>query len=301
MTNEVARQDNDLMKTKFNVNGQEVKLSSDMVKSFLVNGNGNITDQEALMFISLCKYQHLNPFLKEAYLIKFGNSPAQQIVSKEAFMKRAEQNPHFKGMQAGCIVVRNNEVVETKGAFVLPKDELVGGWATVKRDDRDVPITVQISFNEFSKGQSTWKSMPANMIRKTAIVNALREAFPNDLGAMYTEEDAQTQVSTNSATNTQNKPEPKQNIADLVNDTDPIKKPAKAKKKVKDVTPAEGEETSSTKAPQSTIKQPKISEDKMSDKEAKHAYETIKNGGIDDIEAEPDTEDDSKEQTSLFK
>ena len=301
MTNEVARQDNDLMKTKFNVNGQEVKLSSDMVKSFLVNGNGNITDQEALMFISLCKYQHLNPFLKEAYLIKFGNSPAQQIVSKEAFMKRAEQNPHFKGMQAGCIVVRNNEVIETKGAFVLPKDDLVGGWATVKRDDRDVPITVQISFNEFSKGQSTWKSMPANMIRKTAIVNALREAFPNDLGAMYTEEDAQTQVSTNRATNDQNKPEPKQNIADLVNDTDPIKKPAKAKKKVKDVTPTEGEETSSTKAPQSTTKQPKTSEDKMSDKEAKRAYEAIKNGGIDDIEAEPDTEDDSKEQTSLFK
>ena len=298
MTNEVARQDNDLMKTKFNVNGQEVKLSSDMVKSFLVNGNGNITDQEALMFISLCKYQHLNPFLKEAYLIKFGNSPAQQIVSKEAFMKRAEQNPHFKGMQAGCIVVRNNEVVETKGAFVLPKDDLVGGWATVKRDDRDVPITVQISFNEFSKGQSTWKSMPANMIRKTAIVNALREAFPNDLGAMYTEEDAQTQVSTNSATNDQNKPEPKQNVADLVNDTDPIKKPAKAKKKVKDVTPTEGEEVSSTKAPQSTEKQPK---DKMSEEEAKRAYEDIKNGGIDDIEAEPDIEDDSKEQTSLFK
>lgn len=301
MTNEVARQDNDLMKTKFNVNGQEVKLSSDMVKSFLVNGNGNITDQEALMFISLCKYQHLNPFLKEAYLIKFGNGPAQQIVSKEAFMKRAEQNPHFKGMQAGCIVVRNNEVVETKGAFVLPKDDLVGGWATVKRDDRDVPITVQISFNEFSKGQSTWKSMPANMIRKTAIVNCLREAFPNDLGAMYTEEDAQTQVSTNNVANTQNKPEPKQNIADLVNDTEPAKKPAKAKKKVKDVTPTEGEETSSTKAPQSSAKQPKASEDKMSDKEAKRAYEAIKNGGIDDIEAEQDTEDDSKEQTSLFK
>ena len=300
MTNEVKKQD-EKMVTQFEVNGNPVKLSADTVKNFLVSGNGNITDSEAMMFISLCRYQHLNPFLNEAYLVKFGNSPAQQIVSKEAFMKRAEQNPHFKGMQAGCIVVRNNEVIETKGAFVLPKDELVGGWATVKRDDRDLPITVQISFNEFSKGQSTWKSMPANMIRKTAIVNCLREAFPNDLGAMYTEEDAQAQVSTNNVANTQNKPEPKQNIADLVNDTDPIKKPAKAKKTVKDVTPTEGEETSYTKAPQSTTKQPKTSEDKMSDKEAKRAYEAIKNGGIDDVEAEQDTEDDSKEQTSLFK
>lgn len=297
MTNEVKKQD-EKMVTQFEVNGNPVKLSADVVRNFLVSGNGRITDSEAMMFISLCRYQHLNPFLNEAYLVKFGNSPAQQIVSKEAFMKRAEQNPHFKGMQAGCIVVRNNEVIETKGAFVLPKDELVGGWATVKRDDRDLPITVQISFNEFSKGQSTWKSMPANMIRKTAIVNALREAFPNDLGAMYTEEDAQTQVSTNSPANDQKKPEPKQNVADLVNDSEPTKKPAKAKKMVKDITPTESKETSSTKATQSTEKQPK---DKMSEEEAKRAYEDIKNGGIDDIEAEPDIEDDSKEQTSLFK
>jgi len=189
-------------------------------------------------------------------------------------------------------------VIETKGAFVLPKDELVGGWATVKRDDRDLPITVQISFSEFSKGQSTWKSMPANMIRKTAIVNCLREAFPNDLGAMYTEDDAQVQQSTNNAVNDQNKPDSKQNIADLVNDSEPTKKPAKAKKTVKDITPTESKETSSTKATQSTEKQPK---DKMSEEEAKRAYEDIKNGGIDDIEAEPDIEDDSKEQTSLFK
>jgi len=67
---------------------------------------------------------------------------------------------------------------------------------------------------------------------------------------------------------------------------------------VKDITPTESKETSSTKAPQSAEKQPK---DKMSEEEAKRAYETIKNGGIDDVAAEPDIEDDSKEQTSLFK
>ena len=32
--------------------------------------------------------------------------------------------------------------------------------------------------------------MPLTMIRKTAIVNALREAFPENLGAMYTEEES---------------------------------------------------------------------------------------------------------------
>src|SRR5699024_11466113 len=56
------------------------------------------------------------------------------------------------------------------------------------------PVTVRISLEEFGKGQATWKQMPMNMIRKTAIVNALREAFPNNVGAMYTEDDVQPQT-----------------------------------------------------------------------------------------------------------
>ena len=42
--------------------GENVKLSVDTVKKYLVNGGGEVTDQEVLMFMSLCRYQHLNPF-----------------------------------------------------------------------------------------------------------------------------------------------------------------------------------------------------------------------------------------------
>lgn len=173
----------------FQANGEEVKLSLSTVRNYLVSGNGKVTDQEVVMFINLCRYQHLNPFLNEAYIVKFGDRPAQLITSKEAFMKRAEANPHFKGSKAGVIVVRDNQVIYSQGAFALPTDQIVGGWAEVKRDDREEPIHVEISFKEFSKGQATWKDMPANMIRKTALVNALREAFPDTLGSLYTEDD----------------------------------------------------------------------------------------------------------------
>lgn len=173
----------------FQAGGEEVKLTPSTVRNYLVSGNGNITNQEVAMFINLCKYQHLNPFLNEAYLIKFGSNPAQIITSKEAFMKRAESNPHYRGSKAGVIVFRNNEIVYMNGAFTLPNDQIVGGWAEVKRDDRDDPIHVEISIKEFGKGQATWKAMPANMIRKTALVNALREAFPDSLGSLYTEDD----------------------------------------------------------------------------------------------------------------
>lgn len=173
----------------FQANGEEVKLSLSTVRNYLVSGDGKVTDQEVVMFINLCRYQHLNPFLNEAYIVKFGDRPAQLITSKEAFMKRAEANPHFKGSKAGVIVVRDNQVIYSQGAFALPTDQIVGGWAEVKRDDREEPIHVEISFKEFSKGKATWKDMPANMIRKTALVNALREAFPDTLGSLYTEDD----------------------------------------------------------------------------------------------------------------
>jgi len=183
---------NDLMvkPVEFEVNGESVKLTGNTVKNYLVRGNEEVTDQELVMFINLCKFQKLNPFLNEAYLIKFKNAPAQIIVSKEAFMKRAEGHSKYQGLEAGIIVDRNGELVEIEGAVKLEKDKLIGGWCKVYREDRKMPITTKISLSEFSKGQSTWNQMPLNMIRKTAIVNALREAFPESLNALYTEEEA---------------------------------------------------------------------------------------------------------------
>ncbi|MBF2345396.1 phage recombination protein Bet [Listeria seeligeri] len=200
MTNEVNNIANvDLLNksTVFEVNGEEVKLSGNIIKKYLVSGEAEVTDQEVIMFLQLCKYQKLNPFLNEAYLVKFKNNmgpdkPAQIIVSKEAFMKRAESHPQYNGLSAGIIVEREGEMVEVEGAIKLGKDKLIGGWAKIYRKDRERPVVTKISLSEFSKGQATWNQMPLNMIRKTAIVNAMREAFPDNLGAMYTEEEQAT-------------------------------------------------------------------------------------------------------------
>lgn len=178
----------------FEVNGNEVKLTGNTVAQYLTRGNGNVSEQEIVMFINLCKFQKLNPFLNEAYLIKFGSQPAQIIVSKEAFMKRAESHPQYDGMEAGIIVERGDQMVEIEGAIKLKSDVLIGGWSKVYRKDRVRPVIVKVDLKEFSKGQATWKDMPLNMIRKTAIVNALREAFPDNVGALYTEEEAPAAV-----------------------------------------------------------------------------------------------------------
>lgn len=178
----------------FIVNGEEVKLTGATVKNYLTRGNDTVTDQEVVMFINLCKYQKLNPFLNEAYLVKFKGAPAQIITSKEAYMKKAERNPNFDGMKAGIIIERSGEILEVEGCFALTQDKLLGGWCEVYKKDRKFPYSVKINLEEYNKGQSTWNKMPKTMIRKTAIVQALREAFPEDLGALYTEEEANLQV-----------------------------------------------------------------------------------------------------------
>lgn len=161
-------------------------LTADTVKNYLVSGNGAVTDQEVLMFIELCKAQHLNPFIREAYLIKFGNSPANIVVGKDVFVKRAHRNPDYEGMRAGIVVAtKDGEIKEREGSLKAPGEELIGGWCEVYVKDKKHPIKSLVSLEEYSKSQATWKQMPMVMIRKCAIVTALREAFPEDLAGMY--------------------------------------------------------------------------------------------------------------------
>lgn len=173
----------------YNVAGQEVKLNYKIVRDFLVRGGGNVSDNDIVQFISICKFNQLNPFLGESYLVKYKDAPAQMIVSKEALLKRADTCEHFVGMEAGIIVKRNGEYIDLDGCFYGDGDVLVGGWARVHRDDRKFPYVARIRFDEYDKKQALWKEKPSTMISKVAKVQALREAFPAQLGAMYTEEE----------------------------------------------------------------------------------------------------------------
>ena len=164
----------------------QVELSPEIIKKYLVSGNGNVSDQEVTMFINLCKYQKLNPFLKEAYLIKFGSAPATMVTGKEVFTKRASKIKECAGWESGVTLINKNGDLERRsGTLVLPNEQLVGGWCKVHRHDWKVPIETEVSMSEFDKKQSSWKTMPATMIRKVAIVSGLRDAFPEDFQGMY--------------------------------------------------------------------------------------------------------------------
>ena len=179
-----TQQKSDLV--KYNANGEEVQLSRSLIKNYLVNGNGAVTDQEVTMFLSLCKFQHLNPFLREAYLIKYGNSPATTVVGKDVLLKRAMRSEKFDGLTAGILVItENGELKEREGTFFGDNETLVGGWARVNIKGYSVPFYTSVSMKEYSTGKSNWLTKPATMIRKVAVAQALREAFPEEMSALY--------------------------------------------------------------------------------------------------------------------
>jgi len=196
VTNTLTKKKSEGQLVTYESNGEKIQLSPAIIKSYLVSGGGNVTDQEVGMFLSMCKFQHLNPFLREAYLIKFGTKAAQMVVGKDVFLKRAQRNPKFKGFQAGIIVSTEiGEVVEREGTFKMSGDTLIGGWARVYVDGNTVPFYSAVSMDEYvgRKGDGSvnaqWNGKPATMIRKVALSQALREAFPDEMGSLYAPEE----------------------------------------------------------------------------------------------------------------
>ncbi len=181
---------NDKGRVTYQVNGEDVNLSFQIVRNYLTRGQAEVTDAEIIQFISLCKANKLNPFLGDAYLVKYDrNGSAQMVTARDAFAKRAEAGEGFEGFQSGVIVIRDGKPVELEGAFFLPGDQLVGGWAKVYRADRKFPTIQRVRLQEYNTGKSTWAAKPATMIQKVAEAHAFRKAFPMATAGLYTPEE----------------------------------------------------------------------------------------------------------------
>ena len=203
MSNELAEQKQELT-VRFEIDGQEIKLTPKIVQEYIVGTEAKITNQEFKLFTELCKVRKLNPFLREAYLIKYSDKqPAQIVVGKDAILKRAVLNPNYDGMSSGIIVQKEDgSIEERQGTFRLGNEQLVGGWARVFRKDWSHPIYSSVSFGEVAQKtsngsyNSNWSNKGATMVEKVAKVRALRETFVEDLGGMYEAEEMQSELPT---------------------------------------------------------------------------------------------------------
>jgi phage recombination protein Bet len=133
---------------------------------------------EAIKFLLQCKGFGLNPFLGEIYLIN-ASDKWTVIIAKAGYLKRAQQHPDYNGHDAGIVVQHDKSgKIEEMPGTVRPKGWLlIGGWARVWRRGVDHPIKVVVGLDEYDRGKGSWRSHPCEMIRKVALVHAIREAF----------------------------------------------------------------------------------------------------------------------------
>lgn len=190
---------NELIKYEYDTDKGKVSLTAKTVRDHLVPADSKVTDQEIVMFLELCKYQKLNPYLREAYLVKYGNYAASIVTGKEVFTQRAQSDPSFAGFEAGVTIkMEDGALIRRDGSLLLTGERLVGGWAKVYIKGYAVPMFDEVSFAEYASKKADggftkmWTEKPATMIRKVALVHALREAFPDKFKGLYSQEEINT-------------------------------------------------------------------------------------------------------------
>lgn len=184
----------------------EITLNVNQIKQFVAKGSREITVAEAINFIQLCKFNALNPWIGDAYLIKFGSDPAQMVTSKYSYMKRAERaGDRYQGFKAGVVLLPKQWEAKLEETGEMPDPilmegsitfglDLVGGWSEILVQGKE-PVRTRVSFDEYvgktKQGEVNrqWKRQPGTMIRKVALVAGLREAFPDVFGGLYSEEE----------------------------------------------------------------------------------------------------------------
>lgn len=159
-----------------------------LVKATVAKG---ATDDELNLFLYRCKNMGLDPLKPgQVHFIKYGSAPGTIIVGIDGFRARAAKTGKHVGTKRGLI--RDD------------KGKCLGAWAEVYRSDWTHPAKEEVSLAEYSTGKGQWSKMPETMIKKVAEVAALRMAFPDELGGLYSNDEMDQAEQRHSKVVTQN-------------------------------------------------------------------------------------------------
>ena len=147
----------------------------------------NATTDELNLFLYRCKHMGLDPLKPgQIHFVKYGSGAGTIVVGIDGFRSKAAATGKHSGTKRG--VIRDDA------------GRCVGAWAEVYRSDWQHPAREEVSLFEYNKGGGNWAKMPETMIKKVAEVAALRMAFPDDLGGLYST-DEMDQAAAPSASN----------------------------------------------------------------------------------------------------
>lgn len=172
-----------------------------LLKEQVTGGQGDgVSDHELAYFIQVCRHRNLDPFAKQIYLATRkqqvnGEWKVQRVpeTTIDGFRVLAERTGLYEG-QTAPQWYDGKRWVE---AWVADSPPLACKIGVYRKGFRE-PLVVVGSYRSFvqmvGKGSDArpgpiWRKMPDHMLAKCVEAQALRKAFPEQLGGLYTSDE----------------------------------------------------------------------------------------------------------------
>ncbi len=148
---------------------QNQQVTADEIRKFIVGNKTfeRVPKPQIDIAIETAKAYNLNPFKREVHFTPY-NGELKIIVGYEVYLKRAEATRKLNGWK-----------VEIQGQGSDMK-----AVATIYRKDWEYPFVHEAYKVEVAQNTPIWTKMPRFMLKKVAIGQAFRLAFPEEMGGM---------------------------------------------------------------------------------------------------------------------
>ena len=157
-----------------------------LAQEYAHNNYRDLTPAQFNLFVATARECCLNPVKREVYAVtyndyKSGEKKMNIITGYEVYLKRAERTGKLNGWEC-----------HTDG-----QGNQMKAVVTIDRKDWEHPFKHEVYMSEYNTGKSLWATKPITMLKKVAMAQAFRLAFPDELGGMpYTSDELGTDEQT---------------------------------------------------------------------------------------------------------
>lgn len=148
-------------------------INQETLDNYLYGSKIDLTPEQKVLFYAIAQKNGLDPFKREIYAVKYGDR-LNIITGYEVYIKRAQRSGQLDGWETEKIVTGGKTSMRI----------------TIYRKDWSRPFKHEVYLDEYKKNTDIWREKPETMLRKVAVSQGFRLAFPEELGGMpYTSEE----------------------------------------------------------------------------------------------------------------
>ena len=157
-----------------------------LAQEYAHNNYPSLTKEQFNLFVATARECCLNPVKREVYAVVYNDSRSGEkkmniITGYEVYLKRAERTGKLNGWEC----------------HIDGQGNQMKAVVTIDRKDWEHPFKHEVYMSEYNTGKSLWASKPITMLKKVAMAQAFRLAFPDELGGMpYTSDELGTDEQT---------------------------------------------------------------------------------------------------------